>query len=112
MILGLIIGLTGVPGSGNGLTCLRDFGTFFIMGELLETAERSCIPSAGKVVSAPDVWYTDGLTGDKLCLLAKLITGTMARSTKNVKKRCMLILSIVFYTIIQTDLIPTDIRSV
>ena len=87
-------GLTGTPGSDNGLTCLRDFGTFFIFLDLLETVERSCMPSAGAVVSAPHDIYTAGLTGDKLCLLAKLITGTMAKSTRIEKKRFMLILSI------------------
>src|SRR5688500_7239961 len=105
-------GFTGIPGTGNGLICLRDFGTFFMTRVSLETAARSCDPFVGAIVSAPDVMYTDGLTGDKLCLLAKLITGMMARSTKNVKKRCMLILSIVCFAAVQTDLMSADTRSV
>ena len=95
MIFGLMTGLTGIPGNGIGLTCLRDFGTFFMTCDRLETSDRSCDTLAGAVVSGPVVMYTDGLSGDKLCLLAKLITGMMARSTKNVINRCMLILCII-----------------
>ena len=96
-------GLTGTPRNGNGLDCLRDFGTFFMTRDWLATSERSCETFVGELVSAPDVIYTEGLTGDKLCLLAKLITGMMARTTKNVKNRCMFIPCIVYRAAIQTD---------
>ena len=97
IIFGLMIGLTGAPGSGNGLTCLRDLGTFFITRDLFETGEVACVTPGGEVVSALHDMYTSRANGDKLCLLAKLMTGTMAKSTRNEQKRCMLVLAMGCY---------------